>query len=248
MFLILQRGAQGGRTALLPQVEATQMFNRYWYQYMGYGNADAGYGQEQFFVCPCCQRNLPVAFAQADHNFPDSILGHILGGISQNDFQTFANLAQAANGQNLAPNGNQPLGQTSFALPDYGTIQCYTLDNGMTMDELYRGLIDFNDHDADFDAEYEEIPINQFHDGNNDLGNLTYYGLAYYDHSNIAMICAACNQAKSGNLYPAHLPFAQAINQNGALANAHFNVMATNGGDTYTVPPRPQNQDVAPPN
>lgn len=241
MFVLLDTNGN----LLRPTPEASTAYNSYWYPGTAgtSGDFDFGSGCEAWFTCPACQRKVPNAFAQADHNFPDSLLKDMFTGANQNRYQQISNLAAQHNNNPMAGNGSwgNTLGETTISLPDFSFVQYYVLGYGETDKTFYETWR--NDDEDDPIEILTATRVNgqtQFRFNVPAFQNPITHSLvdvACADHDNLCMICLACNQAKSNALYPAHEPFTQEVRQLPGANIRQANAMPTNQGVTYTVPP-----------
>lgn len=230
--------------ALLPEAKVTVPFNRIWYGEQDGGDFDFGMGCESAFKCLQCGRYVPSGFAEADHIFPDKYLKAIFDGANDNRFKAIAGLAAIQNANPMT--GPDPfgtvLGTTSLHLPDYSELNYFCLRSYQSIQDFYE---EYARTGASFESNFTTVDLKNVTgsrvkvENDNYTRELTYQYLSRHDHSNICMICACCNRAKSRNPYPAHKSFIDRIEVNigGINWGGIIRYMPTNEGETYNVEP-----------
>lgn len=225
--------------ALLPEAKVTAPFNQIWYGEQDGGDFDFGMGCESAFRCLQCRRYVPSGFAQADHVFPDKYLKAMFDDATGQRVKIIANLAAKINTEpmtGLDPFGTV-LGTTSLHLPDYSELNYFRLDKYQSIQDFYE---EYASQGASFESNFTTVDLTKYLKRRTvDVAydRFTYQYLSRYDHSNICMICACCNQAKSQNPYPAHQIFIKRVNANidGINWGGTVRYMETNEGKTYNV-------------
>lgn len=233
---------------VFPAPETAAWFNNWRFGIAVNADKNFGFVEENVFTCPTCKRELPTAFAQADHIFPQKALRYVLDDLlfSYSNWETFSDVAASANKCTFTDDDTTTirLGKSRFRLPDYDNLDVYSFDNwDGGYDEIKQIA---NNKKALKNARYsigiKDIRINDFADNAvsvwNDNTLTFYYDLARYDVTNLVFLCSVCNHAKSERIFPAHKYFVTKINQQtylGHITNNNYGsrFLDDNTGPTY---------------
>lgn len=208
---------------VLPGPETAAWFNFWRFGVPVNNDRNFGFADENVFTCPTCKRELPTAYAEADHVFPQKALRCVMGDLlfSYNNWKTFSSVAKAANKKTFVDDDGQDvrLNNSRFRLPDYENLRVFSVDgwNG-GYDEIKLIAQDSKAlKKGSFQIAIKDIRVNDMADnavsvfGDNTL--TFYYDLARYDVTNIVFLCSVCNHAKSERIFPAHKDFVTSINK-----------------------------------